>query len=209
MKTIDNFDRIINYIKKSGPKAEDNMYMTVIIVQRQKDFNVKESDKKTLKKKIKESPRRLYYIRTWEDLERNREEIVAIARALNARVYINLSSKSYITLRNQITLKLVENMTTNQTIDLDHELKSQAMKLKSKNPVWLIDVDHKEDEQKVMDWLVTNAPKSFIMRVPTIQNSHILVKKINSFKFNQELPGINLLVNPMGTMLYFESLYTE
>lgn len=152
--------------------------------------------------KIGESAIAVYYIRSGKELQDKMPEIRNLSQLYDARAYINMSPKSFKTLQNNITERLVRNLTNDIIENPNHAVKSEAGKLKSKDPKWFIDIDNEDDYTAVEEYLIKNAiPWIFI---PTMSYGHLLTGKFDSYAFEQEFPHIDLHKNSMGTMLYFE-----
>lgn len=206
---IDNFNLIKNYI---GPDFGTDAFYHCQLVRRVKDHKPR---------KVKESMLKTYFIKDGQHLDLLKEEIVLLCNHYGARAYINLSYKDFKDFRNKLLLKLAEDINNNNVRNPQKLINSVAGELKSDEPVWVVDIDNKEDipavEQTLLklykeyyskvdiDKLITiDTLYGFGIKevIPTLAGCHLITKPFNLYAFHQEHPDIDVHKNSMGTLLY-------
>lgn len=194
---IDNFENIkemINFDK------EDEKFFFVQLIRRQKDH-------KNETKKIKEGPIITYYIRSRDELDSLKEEIIFQCEHYGARAYCNMQPKLFEDLRNELLTKLVLRVKNKSVCNPRKDLYSAAGLIKSHEPLWIIDVDDISMRDEVITYvkqLYSEAHKeeSNIKILPTPNGLHLIAEPFNSYKFSKKYPDVAIHKNSMGTVLY-------
>lgn len=185
---IDNFNIIADLIR---PEERDNIFFLVQIVPRVKDHPNNKN----------EGTITAYYIQSAEELFRRESEIKMVADIYHARAYINITPKSYVKLQQNIIQELIRKSFDNQYPKIQKLILSEAGKLKSDNPKWIIDLDDVNNFTSIVNWLAAQDVQWVF--VPTKSYGHIITKsKFNTNLFIKEFPGIDIHKNSMGTLLY-------
>lgn len=190
----------------------NNMFMHCQIVQRAKDHKGE---------KVKEGAIQTYFIRSREHLERLMPEIILLCEHYGARAYINLAAKDFDKLQKLMLVKLASDIHLDNVRNPRRCLNSAAGELKSRNPLWVVDVDDISTKQSIYDWLynwfleeyrkgpITKMPKSYFAKtsikaeIPTNAGCHLITLPFNLQKFSEAFPGVDVHKNSMGTLLYY------
>lgn len=192
---IDNFNLIKNFLSFT---EDSNSFMHCQIVKRAKDFK---------DNKIKEGSIKTYFIRSKNHLEQLKPEIIAIAEALRARVYINISEKNFDKLQKLVLSKISADLLNNSLRDTQKLVLQAAGELKSNSPKWIVDVDNITQHGRILNWLIKyyNSPieEWYYGIIPTVQGEHIITKPFNVAAFQTKFPEIDVHKNSMGTLLYY------
>ena len=201
---VDNFEKIIGLIDpyEIDLLDTDDIFYTIMIVQRQKD--------NYSGVKVKEGSRKTYLIRNVSELEKNKEEIISLCETLHARAYINLSPKSFTKVQKELLVKLSEYNLRGNTRNPYRILTGVIGETKSKVPRWVIDIDDIEKERDIVIYWLKEQNCEIYGIIPTKTGLHIITKPFNSYIFANTFPDICLHKNSMGTVLYIpESINTE
>lgn len=208
---IDNFELIkpLFYFNES-----DNMFFHCQIVQRAKDHKPN---------KVKEGAINTYLIRSKEHLDRVKDEIILLCEHYGARAYINVAGKDFWDMQKLILMKLARNITENIIQNPRRVFNSAAGELKSRQPLWIVDIDdismmntvaNKLFELYVDTWKKKGSDTSvealkevgynyILTQIPTKQGIHLIVKPFNLQSFHKVFPNIDVHKNSMGTLLYY------
>lgn len=189
---VDNFNLISKYLGSNS-----DIFYHCQIVQRNKD-NIE---------KVKEGAKRYYLINSASHLNILKGEIINLCRYYNARAYINISPKSYLTLRNDLLRYIVDDLNRDfNPIKVINKLAGQQY---SKHPKWLVDIDNIENESSIREYLEILYKSSKVIseyiEIPTIAGKHLLVSPFNYKSFTIKFPNIDVHKNSMGTLLYYEN----
>lgn len=199
MKLVDNFDILADHINFD---ESDKKYVLIQMVRRRKDHPDSKNERSLA----------TYYIRSREHLLRLKPEIIALSELYGARVYINLSPKSFKKLQEDVAQELLRKVIDGEVDNPAHVTKSLAAKQISKEPWWMLDVDDAvfgdETHINVINWLLFyNVSLHNIVTIPSLTGLHILVnQKFNSYEFERRFPEIGLKKNAMGALLYYNSI---
>lgn len=179
----------------------NNMFMHCQIVQRAKDHKGE---------RVKEGAIQTYFIRSREHLERLMPEIILLCEHYGARAYINLAAKDFDKLQKLMLTKLASDIHLDNVRNPRRCLNSAAGELKSRRPMWIVDIDDLSIKNQVWTWLCTssNEEAKVVERViyddiPTVQGCHLIVKPFNLLAFREKFPDIDVHKNSMGTLLYY------
>lgn len=201
---INNIDLILPYFYFN---EGNNMFMHCQIVQRAKDHKGE---------RVKEGAIKTYFIRSREHLERVMPEIILLCEHYGARAYINLAGKDFDRLQKAMLRLLAIDIEQGNIRNPRKCLNSAAGQLKSRRPLWIIDIDDVAARCSVLEWLdkefQIDEETSFLYprisvylhgEIPTVQGCHLIVKPFNLQKFNEAFPDIDVHKNSMGTLLYY------
>lgn len=183
----------------------DNMFFHCQIVQRAKDHK---------SNKVGEGAIKTYFIRSKEHLDRVKDEIILLCEHYGARAYINVSGKDFGSMQKIMLMKLAKNVTENIIQNPRKILNSAAGELKSKLPLWVVDIDDISIKDSVLEWLdayfksknpFSSCTLFLYATVPTVQGCHLIVSPFNYLEFSKTFPNIDVHKNSMGTLLYYPS----
>lgn len=209
---VDNFELIkpLFYFNKAN-----NMFFHCQIVQRAKDH--KNNDIK-----VREGAIKTYYIRSREQLDALKEEIVILCEHYGARAYINVAGKDFNKLQSLMLVKLAAAIHEGNVQNPMRQLNSAAGALVSRSPRWIVDIDDvsmkdgiKEtlcslysealsikDSKFTIDYIKEFINEYIVAEIPTKSGLHLIVKPFNLKKFHNKFPTVDVHKNSMGTMLY-------
>lgn len=203
---IDNFELIKRLFHFN---EANNMFFHLQIVQRAKDH-------KGENKKVNESAIKTYFIKSREHLDRVKQEVIFLCEHYGARAYINVAGKDFKNLQDLLLDKLAEYNLSGTVRDPRRILNSAAGELKSRNPVWIVDVDDMEIKESLLEWFdnyfkldstlpFNNTREELYLHgiIPTKQGCHLLIKPFNLKEFNSNFPDVDVHKNSMGTLLYY------
>jgi hypothetical protein len=199
---------MINNMEKVLPhfyfNEGNNMFMHCQIVQRAKDHKGE---------KVREGALKTYFIRSREHLERVMPEIILLCEHYGARAYINLAAKDFDTLQKLMLVKLASDIHQGNIRNPRKCLNSAAGELKSRNPLWIVDIDDMSLKESVLKWLdeynnrgrEAPAKRYLYVRteIPTVQGCHLITIPFNLKEFHEVFPNIDAHKNSMGTLLYY------
>lgn len=185
---VDNFNKTEKFFNFNG----DDFFIFAQLVRRQKD---------TPNKKIKEGSIKTWILRSFDDLMKVHDDMVAMAEVLSARIYINLSPKSFKTVDDEMMIKLAVNNKAHQALNPNKIINSAIGVTKSKKPKWVVDVDDINTKLNILGWLLKEDAIIYD-EFPTKNGFHYIISPVNVNKFENDLPTIDLHPNSMGTILY-------
>lgn len=213
---IDNFELIkpLFYFNEAN-----NMFFHCQIVQRAKDHPGE---------KTKEGAIKTYFVRSRGQLSRLKEEIILLCNLYGARAYINPAAKDFFKVQTLLLMKLANDIYQGDVRNPRKCLNSAAGECKSRNPIWIVDIDNIDDKEKVKKWLYAHYKEAtkekyaldtmddqfweiskahyIKAEIPTKQGCHLLAVPFNLGKFSEEFPNIDVHKNSMGTLLYMPNL---
>ena len=196
----------------------NDMFMHCQIVQRAKDHKGE---------KVREGALKTYFIRSREHLERLMPEIILLCEHYGARAYINIAGKDFDRLQKLMLVKLASDIHLGNIRNPRKCLNSAAGELKSRDPLWIVDIDDISIKQEVYDWIynwfleeynkgpATLMPKSYFAKdsikaeIPTVQGCHLITMPFDLRKFSEVFPNIDVHKNSMGTLLYYPDSLTS
>jgi hypothetical protein len=179
---IDNFDQIQDLLTFDG---EDDFYFAQIL-KRKKEHAELGSNSYVVK---------VYYIKSKEDLEKNKGEMICLANFHNARVYINLNKRSFE--RNCYhTLKKITDQIMNKDFKSARKAYNSVCGLYANgDKSWVVDIDEKgraaNEILKTIDNIQPEGNK-LIAIVDTKNGVHLITKPFNLQDFHQIYPGIDV-----------------
>lgn len=208
---IDNFELIkpMFYFNEAN-----NMFFHCQIVQRAKDHKPN---------KVGEGAIKTYFIRSREHLDRVKDEIILLCEHYGARAYINVAGKDFDAMQKLMLMKLARNVTENIIQNPRKILNSAAGELKSRRPLWIVDVDDISIMKVIADklfelyvdiWKKKGSDISvealkevgynyIYAQIPTKQGVHLIVRPFNLQSFHKVFPNVDVHKNSMGTLLYY------
>jgi hypothetical protein len=183
---VDNFEQIKSLLKFDD---EDQFYL-VQIIKRKKDNKELGSNSHVVK---------FYYIKSAEDLDKNKEEMVLLANFHNARVCVNLNKRSFEKTAFH-TLKKI----TDQILNKDFKNVRKAynsvcgMHAGELDKTWIIDIDEKgrcaNQVLKDLDEIQPIGDK-LIAIIETKNGVHLITRPFNIQKFKEWFPDIDVHKN--------------
>lgn len=155
--------------------SEDDFYHLQIL-KRKKDNPGITSNSKMIK---------TYYIKSLEDLENKKEEIIMLCNFHNARACINLNRRSFEKIAFQFLRKVAD-----QIMNRDHKACIKAYdsvcgaNSNEKEKKWILDIDNKDfDESELLNIIENIAPQTekskFIAKIPTKNGYHLITNPFN------------------------------
>lgn len=205
---IDNFELIkpLFYFNEGN-----NMFFHAQILRRGKDH----PDLPAANKLIQS-----WLVRSRDQLDKLKEEIIFLCEHYKARAYINVAGKDFDKLNALILKKLAENNYTGNVINPWHIYHSACGELISRRKLWVVDVDskHPDDQFEVLEeldgiWLKTHPEhKEYLdncnrrrvylhAEIPTLNGVHFITEPFNLHKFKEKFPNIDVHKNN-PTVLY-------
>ena len=190
---IDNFELIkpLFYFNE-----DNNMFFHCQIVQRNKDHKPNKVSKTLIKS---------YLIRSKQQLEALKDEIILLCEYYKARAYINISGKCFIDVNKRLLAQLaMYNYNNNIGIINPNKLvNSTVSKTKSENPKWIIDVDDLTLKNDIYTWLRNLGWDEYqIIEIPTVQGCHFITSKFHVRNFQNIFPTVDVHKNA-STLLYY------
>lgn len=213
---IDNFE----LIKPIFHFCElNNKFFLCQIVRRAKDHKGES--------KVKEGPIKLFFIKSAEHLESLKSDIINLCEIYGARAYINVSEKSFSDLQKSMLVALARNVTEN-IIQSPFKIVSHcAGALKSKDPIWIVDIDDVSMKDsirsKIVDLYKEHDKRNHVISIiemahiaerdrlintdiPTVNGVHLLAYPFNLKEFKESFPDVDIHRNSMGTLLYYPNI---
>jgi hypothetical protein len=190
---IDNFEQIKNLLKFD---TEDDFYF-VQILKRKKEHPELGSNSYTVK---------TYYIKSIEELEQDKGEMICLANYHNARVYINLNRRSF----ERIAFHTLQDVTNNimnkdyANVRRSYNSTCGAFANEKDGKKWIVDIDEigrKANEVlKFIDKLQPIGNK-LVAIIETKNGAHLITNPFNVQEFRKEYPDIEIHKNN-PTILY-------
>lgn len=194
---IDNFDNVESLVSEMTP----NDYMFIMIVTRKKDHEYDPIVEKCIKN---------YFISSWNDLMKIKDEIIALCETFGARAYINLNVKYKDELQNEILCQVAENV-KNHNVMSPHSIiaKANAKTLVHKKR-WLIDIDAEDldHDKEIIEYACSCTGifadiNDFIIKVLRSKTGyHYITKPFNLKKFRDKWTTVDVHKNDGGALLY-------
>ena len=144
-----------------------------------------------------------YFIEDEIHLSKLKDEIISLCELFKARAYINLAPKSSIRLAQLANCELSKRIFDNDYKKVHKIFNTAAGKLKSKNPMWVIDVDDPNLLNVILGYFAKNNIDIEAI-VPTKSASHIISKPFRLDYFNKEFSYISVHKNN-PTILFIPS----
>jgi len=188
---IDNFDLIKTLL--TFETADDFYYCQIIRRKKENPDVGKESY--TIKS---------YSINSIKELDSLQNEMITIAKAFNARVYIALNKRSYEDIAYQNLKKISEYMSRKDFKSVKKAYNSCCggnHNESTKSKRWIIDVDENNTniDKEIQDYIneISFEQKNkfgnhILASIPTKNGHHLITKKFDSKKFTEKFPKIDL-----------------
>lgn len=192
---IDNFEQIKDLLNF---ESEDDFYFCQI-VKRKKENKELGSNSYIAK---------TYFIKSLEDLDKNKEEMILLANYHNARVCINLNKRSFRKTAFN-TLKKISDQLLNQDYpNVRRAYNSVCGMQNNSDKLWLIDIDEKGEKGEELVESVVNETAfypplgfKYVAKVETKNGFHVISKPFNMELFSRDFPNIEVHKNN-PTILY-------
>lgn len=200
---IDNFDQISKLLKWN---SDDEFYF-VQILQRKKDNPGNVNGSNNSSRLIK-----AYYIDSLEKLNKQKEEMIALADMFNARVGINLNRRSYYKTAFN-TLQAMANQLHNKEFKYLYRTWNTACGIHNgvDDKIWLLDVDNLDPNSELFDMFddpenrrysalidcinkaqpIVNTNK-IIARIPSKSGYHLITSGFDTREFSNLFPEIEI-----------------
>lgn len=185
---VDNFDKTQKFFDFDS----NNFFIFAQLVRRQKDIPTE---------KVKEGFIKTWVIRSYDELMKLHDDMVTMSETLRARIYINLSPKSFKKVNAEMLLQLAIHNKQNQQMNPYKITNSAIGVTKSENPRWVVDCDIISNADTLRHWLI-NENSIIYDEFPTKNGMHFIISPINTKKFTTDFPDVDLHPNSMGTILY-------
>lgn len=166
-------------------------------------------------------------VRSREQLNSLKDEIVFLCEHYQARAYINVAGKDFEKLNTLILKKLADNVHIGNVINPWHVYNNACGELTSRRKSWIIDIDTRDLDTKyeVLEeldgiWLETHSESKehldecrrdivyLFAEIPTMNGCHLITKPFNLQKFKEKFPGIDVHKNN-PTVLYVPKSITQ
>lgn len=146
-------------------------------------------------------------------------EIILLCEYYGARAYINLAAKDFDKLQKLMLVKLASDIHLDNVRNPRRCLNSAAGELKSRLPLWIVDIDDMSLKESVLKWLdeYNNKDREIPVKrylyvrseIPTVQGCHLITIPFNLKEFSEVFPDIDVHKNSMGTLLYYPNSLTN
>lgn len=208
---IDNFELIkpLFYFNEAN-----DMFFHCQIVQRAKDHKPN---------KVKEGTINTYLIRSREHLDRVKDEIILLCEHYGARAYINVAGKDFEAMQKLMLMKLARNVTENIIQNPRKILNSAAGELKSRRPLWIVDIDDMSMKDSIEECLIGLYAEKMINTKPYHMPNGVeilpnykehpelalkIIRECKKFFIHAEVPthqGVHLIVYPFNLKKFSEA----
>lgn len=224
LTTVNNFDLIKNHLTFDSP---DDFYFVQVIV-RGKDGRINNVDGGTINSSNKNRMVRIWTIRSLDEFEHAKYDMISIANSVGGRVYIYPTKRSFKDVARE-TLRLVTDIYLSENYDGMKMAYSSAcgISYNKKDKKFVVDIDWENFDDDINNCIykdrndVLNNIKTFIdtqcepfekdsaeskifYEVPTLHGIHLITKSFNIQKFKVRFPKIDVHKNN-PTLLYFTS----
>lgn len=147
-----------------------------------------------------------YFVKSIEDLNRYRDEMITLARFHNARVYISLNQRSFEKSAFQMLKKVTDQILNKDYKNVRKAYNSVCGMYTEGDKFWIIDVDTPSTVgiNEIKSALFNVQPldvKKFITTIPTKNGYHVITKPFNVEQFKLLISGLSIHKNN-PTILY-------
>jgi len=190
---VNNFEQIKTLLTF---ESDDEFYV-IHILKRKKDNPELESNVKMIK---------TYFVNSLEYLNRKQQDIIEYCIKHNARAYINLNVRSYKRVALQTLVKTAQFIEQGdyKAVQVAFE-KSVTQSGTTRNKSWVLDVDDKEVNTWMLDFIDRCEPvdvgSKVITIIPTVSGYHVITKPFNVKQFKERYMKIEVKKNN-PTILY-------
>ena len=185
---VDNFEQIKKLLKFD---SEEEFYFVQILQRTKENPNLGKNNNLI----------RTYNVYSLEYLDKKKQEMITIATALNARIYIHLNRRNAKMLAFELLEDVAHQMKSNQFQTISHSYDSICGKHHSeKDKTWIIDIDGEDIERysEITNILYNCEPINtvkIITKIETKNGFHLISRPFNSQKFGEWLPTIQIHKN--------------
>lgn len=195
---VDNFDQISKLLEFP---SEDYFYFTQCILRRKEHQEAENNNTKL----------RSWYIRSKEQLESRKKEIISFCEYFQARAYINLNPRSFEGVGKAALVHVADYIQKGDYSGIRSAYDTACGRYKAKNDFrrWLVDVDTTDTQElgKIMATIqnlqdeIPNNKYNIISVLPTKNGYHIITNPFNPKKFSEKFPTVDYHPNN-PTVLY-------
>ncbi len=183
--TVDNFNQIRELLEFD---SEDDFYFCQIL-KRKKENKELGSNSHVVK---------TYYLKSKEDLDKDKGEMICLAEYHNARVCINLNKRSFERVCYHTLKKLTDQILNKSFSHVRKCYNSVCGEYASGDKTWIVDIDEKgraaNDILKCIDNLQPEGNK-LITIIETKNGIHLITKPFNLQDFKEYYPHIEVHKN--------------
>jgi len=201
---INNFDQIRELLTFD---KEDEFYF-VQILQRKKDNPGNINGSNNSNRLIK-----AYYINSLEKFNRQKDEMILLAKTFNARVGLNLNKRSYYKTAFNTLKRIAEQMHNKNFQTIHRSWNTSCGVHNGGDKIWLLDVDNITDvnilamfdnpegrrNSAMIHCIETSQPitagKKIIANIPSKSGYHLIVKGFDSRQFVKDFPEVTIHKN--------------
>ena len=178
-KSTNNIERFRNIIASNPPTLDE--YYFVQIIKRKKDGH--DANGNNLNRCVK-----YYNIKSLEDFDNVKDEIVSICEALNTRAYIYYSKKSFKETAKLMLKRVTDNIISENYIGMKASHQACCSECVPKEKTYLIDVDTKDTTvmdiiNKCLDQCEPYEKNKVVDIIPSKSGFHIITIPFNVAKF--------------------------
>jgi hypothetical protein len=188
---VDNFELIKGLLSWNN---EDEFYFCQIL-KRKKENKELGSNSHVVK---------TYYLKSFEDLEKDKGEMICLADYHNARVSISLNKRSFERACYHTLQKITDQIMNKAFREARKAYTSVCGMYASGDKSWIVDIDGtgraSNEILKYIDCLQPEGNK-LIAIIPTKNGLHLITKPFNLQDFKQEYPAIDIHKNN-PTLMY-------
>lgn len=191
---VDNFNLIKKLLKF---ESEDDFYF-VQILQRKKDNPGVIKGTNNNNRLIK-----AYYIKSVEQLEKYKEEMIALANIFNARVGINLNKRSFYKTAFNTLKKISEQLHNRNFHNVATAYNTACGVASTDDRIWILDIDSKEISPIMMSFInlecepiekhtLFGSPSKILAVLPTKVGYHLITKPFDTREFVKRYPEVEI-----------------
>ena len=203
MKTIDNFELFKSVMNFNN---DDEFYFVQILVRGKDGHNEPGINGNNKNRLIK-----FYTVKSVEQLEKLKPEIISICETTNARAYIHPTKRSFAGVADECLHTTIETYLSNK-MGLKNVYSTACGKSYiSKDKKFVVDLDEEDvlKETKIVEYIEYHCEPFNVVKlqykVPTVHGVHLITSAFNTEKFGLEFPEISVHKNN-PTLLYYKPL---
>jgi hypothetical protein len=195
---VDNFKQIESLLEFP---SKDSFYFTQCIYRRKEHPDAENNNTKL----------RSWYIRSREELNKKKEEIIKFCEYFQARAYINLNPRSFEGVGKAALVHVADYIQKGDYEGIKAAYDTACGRYKTKGDLrrWLVDIDTKEKEEveAICDYIeklqaeIPHNKYQIISLVPTKNGYHVITNPFNTQKFVERYPKVDYHPNN-PTILY-------
>lgn len=192
---IDNFDLIKSLLSFNNG---DEFYFLQII-QRKKDIKDSDLDVKYAGKNNHSRLIRAYYIYSVDQLEKYKEEIIAMCNLFKARACINLNKRNQKDTALEMLELLARDIRVGNYSCVSKIYNSVCGSVHSADKTFLVDIDTNDQDfiYKIESTIKQIVPVSdkVIAKIPSKSGVHLITKPFNRMEFSKHFPEVEIHKN--------------